>query len=128
VINLKIAGIITRLAGWMLFFSLPVVFMLSQQGNGSVTDVIGLGVYWLFCGTYLFLFYLSSLVLIPKLYLKRRYVPFFGIILLLFAGVYAIKPFDQLMSRHQRNQSNIAYDPPRDARPMPPPGFGGPPP
>ncbi|WP_133554217.1 sensor histidine kinase [Pedobacter duraquae] len=128
---MKIARIITQLAGWMLFFSLPIVFMLNQQDNEDTMQVISMGAYWQFCGIYLLLFYLTRLVLIPRLYLKGRYFLFFGIISLLFIGVCIVKPFDHLMSAHQRQGINFGRSDRQEPRPDrggPAPEYGGRPP
>lgn len=120
--NLKTAKLITQIAGWILFFSLPLVFMFNEQGNETSLSIIGRPAYWIFCGTYLLLFYLSSLLLIPGLYLKGRYVTFFSTILLLFIGVYLLKPFDRLMSAQQRFRSQGHMEmpgPPRTDQPPP---------
>ncbi len=121
--NLKTAKLITQIAGWMLFFSLPVVFMFNQQGKESIFELLYTPAYWIFCGTYLLLFYLCSMLLIPKLYLKEKYISFFGIILLLFIGIYLLKPFDRLMSENRQSNANRPdremQGPPRDD--MPPP-------
>ncbi|MEJ2884537.1 sensor histidine kinase [Pedobacter sp. GR22-6] len=103
---MKTAKLITQMAGWILFFSLPVVFMFNEQQVGENSlNVLGTPSYWIFCSTYLLIFYLSSFVLIPHLYLKGRYTLFFSIVALLFIGVYLLKPFDKLMSLHQESRA-----------------------
>lgn len=124
--NLKTAKLITQIAGWILFFSLPIVFMLDEQGTENAMNIIGTSSYWIFCGSYLMLFYISSLLLVPKLYLTQRYLLFFGIITLLFAAFYFLKPFDKLMSDHQQSKTkrpNFEME-----HPLPPHNQGPPPP
>lgn len=120
---MKTAKLITQVAGWILFLSLPVVFMFNEQASDNSLNILRNPSYWIFCGTYLLLFYLSTFVLIPRLYLKGRYTLFFGSVMLLFIGVYLLKPFDKLMSAHQQSR------PMRDSREMPgPPRTDLPPP
>lgn len=121
--QLKTARFITQIAGWILFFSLPLVFMYNQHNNENAVSVVFTSSYWVFCCTFLALFYLLSHLLIPKLYLKRRYVAYFSIVFLLFAGVYLLKPFDRLMSDHQGNRTPAEMARPPGLRTGPPGGF-----
>lgn len=120
---MKTAKLITQMAGWILFFSLPVVFMFNEQQAGENSlNVLGTPSYWIFCSTYFLIFYLSSIVLIPHLYLKGRYTLFFSIVALLFIGVYLLKPFDKLMSLHQESRAARFHNQPAPfPRPMPHP-------
>lgn len=130
--NLKTARFITQVAGWILFFSLPLVFMLNQRADDGFTSILHAPSYWIFCGIFLVLFYLLSWVLIPGLYLKRRYAWYFTTVFVLFAGVYVLKPFDRLMSDHQgkRGPAAMPYPPefshgPDQLHRPPPPHFDG---
>lgn len=126
--NLKTARFISQVAGWVLFFSLPLVFMYSQRTEGDLMVVAGKPAYWIFCLTYFSLFYFVGVVLVPLLYLRSRYFLYFGIILLLFAGVYVLKPFDMLMSDHQRGHPPFSQGPPPGEGPPPEHMRPGPPP
>jgi len=110
--NLKTARLVSQLAGWILFFSLPLVFMYSQHTEGDLTAIAGRPAYWVFCLTYFLLFYLIGFILIPLLYLRNRYFLYFGAVLLLFAGVYVLKPFDGLMSGHENGPAPFHEGPP----------------
>lgn len=104
---MKTANFITQVAGWILFFSLPVVFMYNQNNQGDLYGIICATSYWFFCITYLALFYLFTFFLIPRLYLTGKYWSYFATVLLLFVGVYLLKPFDRLMSDHQRGNPHV---------------------
>jgi len=55
----------------------------------------------------------------PALYLKKKYLYYFGIIILLFIGVYFLKPFEHLL--HSTRSGPGPFGPP----PGPPPSFPG---
>src|SRR5258705_2634182 len=57
------------------------------------------------------MFYINSLVLIPQLYLREKYLFYFLAIVLLFAAIYFIRPFDGLMR---------LSPPPEEHNPFPP--------
>lgn len=108
--NLKALKLISHITGWLIFFSLPIVFM-NEDGRNDFLQIAASGSYWLFCGTFLLLFYVLFYVLVPGLYLRQKYFSYFSIIILLFAGVYLMKPFDRLM------ENNRPEPPPRENRP-----------
>ncbi|HEY1009736.1 MAG TPA: histidine kinase [Daejeonella sp.] len=66
--------------------------------------VISLPDYWVYCASFIGLFYLNNFVLIPRLYIRKRYGLFFGCILLLCCLFNILKPFDRLL-RAYRNSS-----------------------
>ncbi|WP_166437195.1 sensor histidine kinase [Niastella caeni] len=102
--------------------------MSGQTGNyGIITIVLSIG-YWVFCLTYIFIFYLNTYVLIPQLYFKRKYLFYIAIVLVLFALVSYGRPFELLLQNHGPNHA-----PPPSEMFMPErgvydePGNGGPP-
>jgi two-component system, LytTR family, sensor kinase len=76
--------------------------------------------FYIFCFVYLFIFYCNSKVLFPYLYLKKKYILYFSIILALFFAVYLLTPFDNLLSHANINELR--------RHPLPPPEGIGPPP
>jgi two-component system LytT family sensor kinase len=133
-----------HLLGLGLFFSIPVLFLGQRLQSQSVADILSTRPYWVFYGCYIFLFYLNSYWLIPRLFLRKKYAAYVGLLALLFAGVYLLKPFDQLVSYVSRRTDaarpdgvSVPAPPPRQApglgaaRPPLPPGGavrpGGPP-
>ena len=116
----KFINIISHMAGWLFFFSLIIGFLSnSPDGNNNVFSKLLAPAFLIFYSVYLSLFYVNYFVLIPEFYLKKNYLLYFFIILLLFTAVYFIKPFDRL----------ISINPPPDQQPriermderMPPP-------
>lgn len=93
--KLRAYEVVLHIAGWLLFMALPLLFINGGQNN--VLLLSGNRLYWLFCGTYIFLFYFNAYLLIPKLFLKKKYVLYSIVILALLAGTYYLKPYDQLI-------------------------------
>lgn len=88
-----------HLTGWILFFSLILAFLAGPpQGRTGFFSHLFTWPFLLFAFIYLFLFYLNYTILVPGLFIKKKYIFYFGIICLLFAAVYFIKPFDRLIS------------------------------
>jgi two-component system LytT family sensor kinase len=114
--DLKISNLITHLGGWLLFFSLPVIFMSNQQDGGTLFRILAAPAYWMFCLTFLVLFYLVAEILIPLLYLQGKYLLYFGVLGVLFTGIYFFKPFGRLMEIGHQQETPYR-------RPPPPPHF-----
>lgn len=108
--------------GWVLFFSLILGFMNRSSDALSLTRFFEPD-FLLFAAVYVSLFYTNAYVLIPQLYLKQKYLLYFLISLLLFAGVYTLRPYDRLLA-HQVRPANAAPFP--EFRRMPPPPRDGP--
>lgn len=141
--------IVVHIAGWLLFMALPLLFINAGEQNG-IQSVFSSPFYWLFCITYTFLFYFNAYLLVPFLFLKKRYVAYSIITLLLLTGTYFLQPYDRLLRGNEKYAGmmpgymkgpmrNIlrgrAIPPPRREGPgphgEPPPGYswpGGPPP
>jgi two-component system, LytTR family, sensor kinase len=117
----KTSAVIAHIAAWLLFISLPVLFVSSQSGNNDFWEMAGSPYTWLFFATYLFIFYLNTWFLLPLLYVKKKYVLYGVTVLVLLAGVWLLQPFDRLVSNRHPNMA--------DARPGPSPEmFREPPP
>lgn len=94
--------IVVHIAGWLLFMALPLLFM-NGGGESSNLLLLSLPYYWIFCATYIFLFYFNGYILITHLFLKKKYLAYSIITLILFSGVYFLRPYDKLM------QSNVKH-------------------
>src|SRR5438105_2987363 len=90
--------IIIHLAGWLLFFSLMMSFLSASPGGGNPFRQLLSLHYLVFYVVYAFLFYFNTDFLIPEFYLKKKYLFYFAIILVLFIMVYFLRPFDHLLS------------------------------
>ncbi|HTD99364.1 MAG TPA: sensor histidine kinase [Mucilaginibacter sp.] len=106
--------VIIHIAGWLLFMGFPLLFINGGQSDSDFRTLL-VPYYWLFCFTYIFLFYFNAYLLIPGLFLKRKYILYGSIVMLLFAGVYFLQPYDRLLKSTEKNMG-FQHGPP--ARPM----------
>ncbi|WP_428329432.1 sensor histidine kinase [Mucilaginibacter sp.] len=100
-------------AGWLVFLGFPLLFMnRTQQSSSSTYYVVLSPYYWLFCLTYIFMFYLNAWYLVPRFVFKKRYV-YYGIIVILLSGcVYFLQPFDNLLGHNLlKNKANTTEAP-----------------
>jgi two-component system LytT family sensor kinase len=114
---------------WLVFLSLPVLFSSGMSANGDLYAVLSLPKLWLFNISLVSLFYVNTYLLIPRFYLQQKHLAYAISLLLLFAGFYAIKPFERLILDGIRNRDAImANDLPPGVRPNVPPFPGNRPP
>lgn len=125
-IPVRTSAIITHMAAWILFLSLPVLFVSSQSRSGDFLSILASPYTWLFFATYIFIFYLNSWYLLPELYFKKRFVLFAIAILVLLIAVWLLKPFDRLVSNRDHNNTEFRPEP-RNFKEPPPKPFGPPP-
>jgi two-component system, LytTR family, sensor kinase len=125
----KLTLVIAHAAGWILFFSLLLGFLYNSRNAPDISAIIFSWVFLVFCIVYLFLFYFNTYFLIPQFYLKKKYVIYFAIVVVLLAAIYFIQPFDNLMGHFTRQENGPMRPPPSiDQGPGPGPGGEGPPP
>lgn len=122
--RVKTPAIVTHITGWLIFLSLPVLFIAGQSGRNSALDTISSPWYWLLFGSYITIFYLHTYILFPGLYLKKKLVLYISIVLLLLAGIYILRPFDRLFTEF----SQPAMDRMMEEHRPPPPDEDFPPP
>lgn len=124
----KTSAIITHIAAWILFLSLPVLFVSSQSRSSDFLQILASPYTWLFFATYIFIFYLNSWYLLPQLYFKKRFVLYAIAILVLLTAVWLLKPFDRLVSSRNYSGTEFRPEPPRNFKEPPPvKPFGRPP-
>ncbi len=87
---------------WLVFISLPVFFVAGQEGKSFSLLARPLG--WLSFLIYVFIFYLHTYFLLPKLYFQKRYILYALSLLLLASGVFFLRPFDRLMAFGKGNR------------------------
>jgi two-component system LytT family sensor kinase len=90
--------ILSHVTGWLIFLSLPVLFIAGQHGYERSIDAVFSSSYLILFSSYLFIFYLHTYYLFPKLYLRERYFYYFAILVVLLVLVYFLKPFDNFFS------------------------------
>ncbi|HPG10257.1 MAG TPA: sensor histidine kinase [Chitinophagaceae bacterium] len=121
----KLINLLSHLAGWIIFFSLIIGFISRSPGNDSfVISKIFSPPFLIFSFTFLSLFYLNYFILIPQLYLKKKYLVYIISILAFFILVYYVQPFDRLMTMNPPvNRQHFTEE--REMRPPPPGQQGG---
>ena len=124
-LRVKTYLIVVHIAGWLLFMAFPLLFLNGGQEGSDVFKLLQSPYYWLFCFTYIFLFYTNGYFLIPKLFLKKEYFKYALITLILYAGVYFLKPYDKLLTHNEQYNHAPQGPPPMEAEHMPPPDQGG---
>ncbi|RYG15195.1 MAG: hypothetical protein EOO07_15945 [Chitinophagaceae bacterium] len=87
-----------HITGWLLFLTFPLLFINNEQSGFSSLLLLSSPYYWLFCLTYVLLFYINTLVLIPYLIFKQKYLAYGMAVFLLFAAVYFVQPYNKLLS------------------------------
>jgi hypothetical protein len=93
----NIKTLFIHLAGWLLFILLIGSFTSRNTiGSAELYNMVS-GPYAVFFMVYIILFYLNQQLLWPNLYLQKKYIAYFGILLVLFVAVYFYKPFDRLL-------------------------------
>ena len=100
--RIQITVFITHVAGWLLFLSLPLVF-ITNNGNVSVPMVLQSPLYWLCFISFAFVFYLHTYLLIPLLYGQKK-VYYFASAALLIAFILWFRPFDRLFTSSDYQQ------------------------
>ncbi|WP_316737787.1 sensor histidine kinase [Pedobacter aquatilis] len=101
----KTPTFVIHTAGWLLFLTFPLLFINNEQAGHSSFLLLASPYYWLFCLTYILIFYFNALVLVPKLMFNKRYLTYSAVVLLLFGFVYYSQPYDNLL---KHNKSVIA--------------------
>jgi len=120
-IPVRTSIVITHIAAWILFLSLPVLFVSSQSDNMDVLATLASSYTWLFFATYIFIFYINTWFLLPQLYLKKRFLLYVTAILVLLIAVWILQPFDRLVNSNPFNIANSRYGPPPENFRKPPP-------
>lgn len=122
----RFINIVSHLAGWILFFSLILAFLVSGPGGGDAASKIISWPFLVFSFTFLTLFYLNYFILAPVLLLRKKYLPYFFIIIFLFVAVIIIKPFDRLISMNpplEKRNEHAMKPPPFEDKGRPPMKF-----
>jgi len=80
----KLSVIIIHITCWLIFLSLPLVFISDLPSSRKPWwELILTTRYWLFVLVYLLLFYGNTYFLIPQLFFSKKIVAYFGVLLLL---------------------------------------------
>lgn len=96
--RLKTFSLILHLAAWLLFLTFPILIMGNVENVVVMPSVLFTWPYLIFCICYVSLFYINTNYLIPRFFIRKKYLNYFLCVVLLFIGVLFLKPFDGLMS------------------------------
>lgn len=96
-LRLKTFSVVIHLVCWLLFMAFPLLFLNGPNGNVPMGTILSLPYYWLFCFTYIFLFYLNTTILFPRLFLKKLYISYALVCLCLLTAIYVLRPYDMLL-------------------------------
>jgi two-component system, LytTR family, sensor kinase len=113
----KILSVLVHVVGWLMLFALIIAFATSTPGGAGSWHRIFASEFLIFYGTYIFVFYMNWGLLIPRLYLEKKYFYYFIAIVVLFVIIFFISPFERLVRMDRIQQAS-----------GPPPGKFGPPP
>lgn len=102
----KTSTVFIQVAGWLLFLTFPLLFINNEQSGFSSLLLLSSPYYWLFCITYIVMFYINTLLLIPRFIFKKRYISYGFLVLILFGFVYYAQPYNNLLS-HNTNVINV---------------------
>lgn len=117
----KVFSVVIHIAGWLLFMAFPLVFLNSWgQYDTTIGSFLQKPAYWVFCSTYITLFYGNAYLFIPQFFLKKKYVIYSIICIVLLGCVYMLRPFDRLLRSTEEwrmNKGMIMPGPPPFDRP-----------
>jgi two-component system LytT family sensor kinase len=106
-LRFKLNNILIHVTGWLLFLLLPVLFLSTGSKQSGAWVLLSSPYYWLFCLTYLTLFYFNLWYLIPCFFLKKKRWVYGLFIIILFGFVYFLQPFDKLLVHNPRFQEQM---------------------
>lgn len=110
---------------WLLFMALPLLFLNGGYQSADIGKLIQSGAYWTFCVAYISLFYINDQILVPDLFLKKRYMPYAAAFIFCCVLICLARPYDKLL--HQNEQRpGMQQQQSFDRFPGPPPGNDGP--
>lgn len=97
----KAFSVIIHIAGWLLFMAFPLLFLNNRGQNTTILTFLKEPAYWVFCTTYIVLFYSNAYFFIPKFFLTKRYWIYSAIALVLLVCVFLLRPFEKLLRSNE---------------------------
>ncbi|WP_199120880.1 sensor histidine kinase [Pedobacter sp. ASV28] len=89
-----------HVAGWLLFLTFPLLFINNEQSGFSSLILLSSPYYWLFCLTYILIFYINTLLLIPQFIFHKKHLVYGLLFFVLFAFVYYAQPYNNLLGHN----------------------------
>lgn len=107
--------------------ALPLLFVNGRNGSSSILVLLASPYYWLFCLTYITLFYLNSSLMFPLFFLKKKYIGYTIICVCLLSALYFLRPFERLLRNSEGWRINMAMQQYKGPGRFGNPNFGPPP-
>jgi two-component system LytT family sensor kinase len=124
-LRVKTYLIVVHIACWLLFMAFPLLFLNGGQQSGNVFKLLQSPYYWLFCFTYIFLFYINGYFFIPQFFFKKEYFKYAVITIILYSGIYFLQPYDKLLRHNDLYNNASALQQPRNRFDHMPPPYDG---
>jgi len=96
----KASAFAVHVTGWILFLLFPLLFLSNGNSIKEAGNILLSPFYWLFCLTYILLFYLNAGYLMPRFFFVGKYMVYVLVMVGLFTIVYYLQPFDKLLGSH----------------------------
>ncbi len=107
-----------QLIACILFLSFPLLFIGYQDSH--FFELLGRSSYWIFCFSFIALYYVNTYILIPRLIFRKKYVYYGWSVSVLLVFFLVFQPFDRLMRDNDHPPLPPIPTEHRD-RPVPPP-------
>jgi hypothetical protein len=108
-LKIKVYTFLLHLAAWLLFMALPLLFLNDRGQNSNNLLLLSQPYYWLFGATYITLFYLNTLLLIPAILLKKRYWVYACTLVVLLGLINLFEPYDKLLMSSEGAFHNFSH-------------------
>jgi hypothetical protein len=102
--KMKASSVIAHCVVWLIFLSLPLLFISNHPQGARITSILFSLNYFIFFITFISAFYFNALFLVPQFYLKKKFGIYLAIVFLMIIIISIIKPFDGLLSGNQSPQ------------------------
>ena len=103
----KVNTIILHCIGWLLFFSLPVIFIISESFDGDSFH-LSVNIFTLLSiSTYIFIFYFHTYFLFPQLFLNKKRGLYVLSMLALLLVIYFLHPYDNLSNQNRPGRDKL---------------------
>jgi two-component system LytT family sensor kinase len=98
----KISKLVVHLIVCLFFLSFPAVFFTKRNGGEVINFILTSPFYWLFGISFGSLFYFNLYYLATKFYCRKKYIKYFGAVVLIYFGFHFMQPFEFLIKDYFR--------------------------
>ena len=97
--------IVAHCVCWIIFLSLPVIFVAGNDGD--ILYILSKPLDWLKFALYILIFYFHTYILLPKFFFEKKYLLYVSCIVLFALSVFQLHPFDTLMKAKEKGHHSI---------------------